>query len=149
MYDFLFCFYVDIRKGDYIGLDLLMPVRIPLRYRVLVDHPYLYRRAIQYQMSYDGVLWIDLRSPVIKCVSLDQPVPDDNGGGGGKEKVALLECRFLVVETGYRFLRLVTLHDLDYRYMVYDFSFSAKVKRDKEGRFLDVIRDDGLAFVDN
>ncbi|CAO3599213.1 unnamed protein product [Absidia cylindrospora] len=123
-----------IRKGDYIGLDLLMPVRIPLKYRILVDHPYPYRRAIQYQMSYDGALWIDLRSPTLQCVSLDGP---------------LLECRFLVPETGYRFLRLVTLHDLDYRYMVYDFSFSAKVKRDKDGRFLDTVRDDGLAFVDN
>ncbi|ORZ08131.1 hypothetical protein BCR42DRAFT_442306 [Absidia repens] len=128
-------------EWDYIGLDLLMPVRIPLKYRILVNHPYPYRRAIQYQMSYDGALWIDLRSPTLHCVSLANHQRQAEG--------PLLECRFLVPETGYRFLRLVTLHDLDYRYMVYDFSFSAKVKRDKDGRFLDTVRDDGLAFVDN
>lgn len=124
-----------------------MPVRIPLRFRILVDHPYLYRRAIQYQMSYDGALWIDLKPPTIKCISLDQRV--QSNPHGNDSNISLLECRFTVPETGYRFLRLAASHDLDYRFTVYDFSFSAKVKRDKHGQLLDVGRDDGLAFVED
>ena len=49
---------IDIEAGDYIGLDLLMPMRTPLRYRFLVRHPYRYRTTMAIQISYDGILWV-------------------------------------------------------------------------------------------
>ncbi|KAI8093802.1 uncharacterized protein BX664DRAFT_358190 [Halteromyces radiatus] len=127
-----------IQKGDSIGLDLLIPVRIPLRYRILVDHPYSYHRAIQLEMSFDGSLWMTIRPPQMTCFSLDQ-----------RNIGSLLECKFTISETGYRFIRLVARHDLDYRFMVYDLSFSARVKRDKNGQFLENAADDRMAFVED
>lgn len=48
----------NIRAGDYIGLDMLMPMRTSLIYRFLVNHPYSYRSSLNIQISYDGLLWV-------------------------------------------------------------------------------------------
>lgn len=50
--------FVAIRAGDFIGLDLLMPMRIPLRFRFLARHPYSYRRHLSLQISFDGHVWV-------------------------------------------------------------------------------------------
>ncbi|KAI8064626.1 hypothetical protein BC940DRAFT_305539 [Gongronella butleri] len=109
------------RKDDYIGLDLLMPLRIPLKYRILVDHPYSYTRSVQPQISFDGVQWIDLRVDLV-CNPLN----------------ALLECHLASTMTGYRFIRLLNRYDLDYRFKVHDFSLNAKTRRSKNGQLLDI-----------
>ncbi|ORX43547.1 hypothetical protein DM01DRAFT_328282, partial [Hesseltinella vesiculosa] len=49
----------SVAQGDYFGLDLLMPLRIPMKYRVLVDHPYSYYRNAQPQISFDGTIWVN------------------------------------------------------------------------------------------
>lgn len=49
---------IDVRAGDYIGLDLLMPMRIPLKYRLLVRHPYVYMSSLRIQISYDSSQWV-------------------------------------------------------------------------------------------
>ncbi|RCH92503.1 hypothetical protein CU098_009620, partial [Rhizopus stolonifer] len=41
----------DIQAGDYIGLDLLMPMRTPLHYRFLMNAPYKYRTTMTIQIS--------------------------------------------------------------------------------------------------
>lgn len=48
----------NIHAGDYIGLDLLMPMRTSLKYRFLVRHPYEYKSTLNIQISYDGLLWV-------------------------------------------------------------------------------------------
>ncbi|KAI8977977.1 hypothetical protein BDB01DRAFT_852809 [Pilobolus umbonatus] len=50
----------NIHAGDYIGLDLLMPMRNSLKYRFVVRHPYVYRTSLNYQISYDGSLWVNI-----------------------------------------------------------------------------------------
>jgi hypothetical protein len=49
----------NIHAGDYIGLDLLMPMRTSLKYRFLVRHPYGYRSSLNIQISYDGLFWVN------------------------------------------------------------------------------------------
>lgn len=49
---------VDILVGDYIGLDLLMPMRTPLKYRFLVRHTYAYKSSMAIQISYDDLVWV-------------------------------------------------------------------------------------------
>jgi hypothetical protein len=49
---------IDIQSGDYIGLDLLMPMRNPLKYRFLALHPYIYSLSLELQISYDGLNWV-------------------------------------------------------------------------------------------
>lgn len=49
---------VDITAGDYIGLDLLMPMRIPLKFRFLARHPLSYRDTLNIQISFDGQHWV-------------------------------------------------------------------------------------------
>ncbi|CAO3653156.1 unnamed protein product [Cunninghamella blakesleeana] len=126
----------NIQQGDYIGLDLLMPMPIILKYRILVDHPYSYTRAIQLQISYDGSAWIDLPLKM-KCV----PVI-------GSKKKRLLGCQFIISVTGYRFLRLNTLHDLDYKFAVYDFSVDARVRKGLNGQPLDIELENDIALID-
>lgn len=66
------------------------------------------------------------------------------------EDLQLLECEFIVTDTGYRYIRLKSLKDLDFGFDVYDLSFSAKVKKDAQGQLLDVAFDkDGVAFVED
>ncbi|KAI9018023.1 hypothetical protein CLU79DRAFT_761263 [Phycomyces nitens] len=130
-----------IKTGDFIGLDLLMPMRIPIKYRFLVRHPYMYRRSLNLQISFDGVIWIDIHpAPTIECTVFE--------GDMGDSDPSLLECRFVISETGYRFIRLESKHDMDFAYEVYDFSFSARVKKDTNGQLLDIGIDDGVVFVE-
>ncbi|RCI02330.1 hypothetical protein CU098_011315 [Rhizopus stolonifer] len=111
----------NVRAGDYIGLDLLMPMRIPLKYRLLVRHPYIKLHP----------------SPHVKCENTDF---DET----------LVECHFIVSETGYRYIRLESQKDLDFKFEVYDLSFSGKVRKDKNGQLLDIsFEDDGIAFVED
>lgn len=49
---------IDISAGDYIGLDLLMPMRIPLKFRFLARHPLSYRDTLNIQISFDGQHWV-------------------------------------------------------------------------------------------
>ncbi|KAI8375795.1 hypothetical protein BD560DRAFT_445621 [Blakeslea trispora] len=131
----------NIQAGDYIGLDLLLPMRTPLRYRFLVRHPYRYRTAMTIQISYDGILWIKLHpSPNVSCQNLDLE----------EGSLQLLECKFMVTDTGYRYIRLESQMNHDFLFDVYDFSFSAKVKKDAAGHLLDIDYDeDGIAFVED
>ncbi|CEP14417.1 hypothetical protein [Parasitella parasitica] len=136
----------NIRAGDYIGLDMLMPMRTSLMYRFLVNHPYSYRSSLDIQISYDGLLWIKLHpSPSISCQTITDDVePSDNNGG------ELLECKFIVTDTGYRYIRLKSQKDLDFAFDVYDLSFSAKVKKDANGQLLDIaLNDDGIVFIED
>jgi hypothetical protein len=52
---------IDIHAGDYIGLDLLMPIRTPLKYRFVVHHPYSYKNSLRIQISYNGLEWVDIK----------------------------------------------------------------------------------------
>lgn len=62
----------------------------------------------------------------------------------------LLECRFIVTDTGYRYIQLESQKDLDFAFDVNDLSFSAKVKKDENGQLLDIAFDkDGVAFVED
>ncbi|KAL0078459.1 hypothetical protein J3Q64DRAFT_1766443 [Phycomyces blakesleeanus] len=131
----------NIKSGDFIGLDLLMPMRIPIKYRFLVRHPYIYRRSLSLQISFDGVIWIDIHpAPSIECTVFEGDIGDNDP--------SLLECRFVISETGYRFIRLESKHDMDFAYEVYDFSFSARVKKDTNGQILDIGIDDNVVFVE-
>ncbi|KAI8387995.1 uncharacterized protein BYT42DRAFT_217027 [Radiomyces spectabilis] len=128
-----------IRSGDYIGLDLLMPMRIPLKYRFLVRHPDAYQASLRFQTSFDGKSWIDISpTPSLTCNSMN----DDD-----YDSIPLLDCRFMVSDTGYRFIRLESRRDLDFAMELYDFSISVKVKRDGNGHLLD--NDGEIAFVDD
>ncbi|CAO3650448.1 unnamed protein product [Cunninghamella echinulata] len=129
-----------IKKGDYIGLDLLMPMPIILKYRILVDHPYSFRRAIQLQISYDGSTWIELPLEM-KCAP--------TMGLKKKKKKRLLDCQFIISVTGYRFIRLNVLYDLDYQFMVHDFSVDAKVRLDVNGQPLDIELDNSVDILEN
>ncbi|KAG1499985.1 hypothetical protein G6F47_006212 [Rhizopus delemar] len=128
----------NIRAGDYIGLDLLMPMRIPLKYRLVSRHPYAYISSIRIQISYDSSQWIKLHpSPFIKCEIMDM---DDE----------LLECHFIVSERGYRYIRLESQKDLEFGFDVHELSFNGKVKKDKNGQLLDIaFEQDGIAFVED
>ncbi|KAL7308976.1 hypothetical protein PS15m_011115 [Mucor circinelloides] len=137
----------NIRAGDYIGLDMLMPMRNSLIYRFLVNHPYSYRSSLNIQISYDGLLWIKLHpSPSINCQNVDDPrLPLSSS-----ENNELLECRFIVTDTGYRYIRLESQKDLDFPFDVYDLSFSAKVKKDANGQILDIaLNEDGIIFIED
>ena len=71
-----------------------------------------------------------------------------NGDDG--TTLTMLECRFTLSETGYRFMRMETTQDLDYRFELHDLSFSAKVKRDADGQLLDFsVDNNGVAFVED
>lgn len=64
--------------------------------------------------------------------------------------IQLLECRFIVTDTGYRFIQLESQKDLDFPFDVYDVSLSAKVKKDTNGQLLDITFDkDGIAFIED
>lgn len=131
---------IVIQKGDYIGLDLLMPMPIILKYRILVDHPYSFRKAIQLQISYDGSTWIELPLEM-KCTP--------TMGLKEKKKKRLLDCQFIISVTGYRFIRLNVLRDLDYHFMVHDFSVDAKVRLDVNGQPLDIGLDNSVDILEN
>ncbi|KAI8647592.1 hypothetical protein BD408DRAFT_439046 [Parasitella parasitica] len=136
----------NIRAGDYIGLDMLMPMRTSLVYRFLVNHPYSYRSSLDIQISYDSLLWVKLHpSPSISCQTITDDVASSDNNGG-----ELLECRFIVADTGYRYIRLESQKDLDFAFDVYDLSFSAKVKKDANGRLLDIaLNEDGIVFIED
>ncbi|KAI9313789.1 hypothetical protein BX666DRAFT_2029967 [Dichotomocladium elegans] len=112
-----------IKAGDFIGLDLLMPMRIPLKFRILAGHPDEYREKMIIQISFDGQHWtkIQPRSEV-DCSSV---VAD-----------TMFECRFTIAETGYRFVRLQSPEDFDFPFDIYDFSFSVRVYRGDNGQLL-------------
>ncbi|KAI9477803.1 MAG: hypothetical protein EXX96DRAFT_226602 [Benjaminiella poitrasii] len=128
----------NIKAGDYIGLDILMPMRTSLIYRFLVKHPYVYRSSLNVQISYDGLLWIKLHPlPTFNCQNIDS-------------KQQFLECRFIVTDTGYRYIRLESQKDHDFPFEVYDLSFSAKVKKDSNGQLLEMtLNEDDIAFVED
>jgi hypothetical protein len=70
----------------------------------------------------------------------------DSGDG----TLQLLECRFIVTETGYRYIRLESQKNHNFAFDVYDFSFSARVKKDSSGQLLDIgLDEDGIAFVED
>jgi hypothetical protein len=78
--------------------------------------------------------------PRVSCQNVDS----DDG------KLQLLECRFVVMETGYRYIRLESQKNHDFAFNVYDFSFSARVKKDANGHLLDIgLDEDGIAFVED
>lgn len=52
-------------------------------------------------------------------------------------------------ETGYRYIRLESVKDFDFKFDVYDISFSAKVKKDENGQLLDISLENGIAFVED
>jgi hypothetical protein len=59
-------------------------------------------------------------------------------------------CKFYVPATKYRFIRLQTQKNLDYPYVVADFSFSARARRDANGQLLGLdSEDDGTAFLED
>lgn len=62
----------------------------------------------------------------------------------------LLECHFIVRETGYRYIRLESQKDLEFGFNVHELSFNGKVKKDKNGQLLDIaFEQDGIAFVED
>ncbi|KAI9499319.1 hypothetical protein BDB00DRAFT_796324 [Zychaea mexicana] len=131
-----------IKAGDYIGLDVLMSTRIPLKFRFLARHPYTYRRTLNIQTSFDGINWMPVNpSTDIECNAEDS---------SSSSRTPMLECRFTILETGYRFMRMESTQDLDFGFELYDLSFSAKVKRDANGQLLDLGMDhNGVAFVED
>lgn len=85
-------------------------------------------------------------SPSINCQNVDDPrLPLSSS-----ENNELLECRFIVTDTGYRYIRLESQKDLDFPFDVYDLSFSAKVKKDANGQILDIaLNEDGIIFIED
>ncbi|CAO3615813.1 unnamed protein product [Mucor hiemalis] len=134
----------NIRVGDYIGLDLLMPMRTSLKYRFLVRHTYAYKSSMAIQISYDGLVWIKLHpAPNVVCQNIDETNLE-------KDSIKLLECQFIVTDTGYRYIRLESQKDMDYNFDVYDLSFNARVKKDANGQLLDFgLSEDGIVFVED
>ncbi|KAI7902816.1 uncharacterized protein BX663DRAFT_552209 [Cokeromyces recurvatus] len=130
----------NIQAGDYIGLDMLMPMRTSLMYRFLVNQPYVYRTRLNVQISYDGLLWLKLHPlPSFNCQNIDND-----------RQQQLLECQFIVTDTGYRYIRLESQKDHDFPFDVYDLSFSAKVKKDANGQLLEMtLNDESIAFVED
>ncbi|KAF7722680.1 hypothetical protein EC973_002843 [Apophysomyces ossiformis] len=140
-----------IKSGDYIGLDMLRPMPIALNFRILAQHPYAYRRSLSVRISKDGEHWhansvdkTEIRAgTAIHCRAFD---PKDEQ----LDVADLLECRFSIKETGYRFMRLESKHDLDFEFKIHDLSFGAKARRDKNGQLLEVIADeDGIFYVED
>lgn len=48
----------------------------------------------------------------------------------------MIECRFSISETGYRFVRLQSTADQDYAYEIHDFSFTVRARQDLDGHLL-------------
>lgn len=134
----------NIRVGDYIGLDLLMPMRTPLKYRFLVRHTYAYKSSMAIQISYDGLVWIKLHpAPNVVCQNIDDAHTEKDG-------IKLLECQFIVTDTGYRYIRLESQKDMDYGFEVYDLSFNARMKKDANGQLLGFeLSEDGIVYVED
>ncbi|KAI9274236.1 hypothetical protein BY458DRAFT_507683 [Sporodiniella umbellata] len=128
----------NIRKGDYIGLDLLMSMRIRLKYRLVIRDFYKYKAGLKIQTSSDNLNWVPLHTlPSTKCTN---PGSDQT----------LFECYFIINKTAYRYIRLESQMDHDFRFDVYDFSFSGKVKQDASGQLLDISFDeDNITYLED
>jgi hypothetical protein len=50
--------YLDIQAGDYFGLDLLLPIPVPVVYRLIVAHPMEYFANTAIQTSINGKTWV-------------------------------------------------------------------------------------------
>lgn len=48
----------------------------------------------------------------------------------------MMECRFTISETGYRFVRLQSTADQAYAYEIHDFSFTVRARQDIDGQLL-------------
>lgn len=65
-----------------------------------------------------------------------------------KDGIKLLECQFIVSDTGYRYIRLESQKDLNYGFEVYDLSFNARMKKDANGQLLGFeLGEDGIVYV--
>ncbi|KAH8555979.1 hypothetical protein BGW37DRAFT_479329 [Umbelopsis sp. PMI_123] len=130
----------NIQAKDYFGLDLLLPIPVPVMYRLVVDQPFEYFANTAIQTSINGKTWTNLDpKPRISC----EPFNDANDH-------LLTLCKFHVPTTKYRFIRLQTQRDLDFPYVVADFSFSARARRDANGQLLGLDNeDDGTAFLED
>ncbi|RGB23950.1 hypothetical protein C1646_773765 [Rhizophagus diaphanus] len=110
-----------IRKDDYIGLDLLLPMPVPLTFNLIIDHNNDYFNHLSIQISHDGSAWIQLSpSPKLDISSLSST------------KNNLLSCKFRIRETGFRFLKLVSTRDWDFTFSIYDFAFDGVDNNDNE-----------------
>jgi len=52
------CLFVDIHANDYIGLDLLLPMHVPLTFHLVVDHKNEYFGTQSVEISNDGLNWV-------------------------------------------------------------------------------------------
>ena len=55
----IFFLITVIREDDYIGLDLLLPMPIPLTFNLIVDHINDYFDHLSIQISHDGSDWVN------------------------------------------------------------------------------------------
>ncbi|CAI2170869.1 10585_t:CDS:2 [Funneliformis geosporum] len=104
-----------IKKDDYIGLDVLLPMPVPLTFNLIIDHDRDYFNHLSIQISHDGSEWIQLSPlPKLEIHDLSSTFTKNN----------LLSCNFLIRETGFRFLKLVSTKDWDFTFSIYDFTFN-------------------------
>ncbi|KAL1925595.1 uncharacterized protein VTP21DRAFT_478 [Calcarisporiella thermophila] len=109
----------DISAGDYIGLDLLLPLPLPATFRLLIGHEKAYFSALMIHISYDGSEWIPLNPPP-RVLCQESSITDGD--------IRPLDCTFFVPDTGYRFIRLLSTQSWKHPYRVYDFSFKGNLQ---------------------
>jgi len=110
-----------IRKGDYVGLDLLLPMPVPLTFELIVDHHKSYFLSLTIQISFNGIDWFPL-IPLPKFSIHETPQTGEDG------KTHLLFCTFRIRETGFRFVKLVSSKDYDFPFRIYKFSFHGRME---------------------
>lgn len=49
---------LDIQSGDYFGLDLLLPIPVPVLYRLIISQPTEYFVSTAIQTSTNGKTWV-------------------------------------------------------------------------------------------
>ncbi|CAM0136187.1 hypothetical protein VKS41_005419 [Umbelopsis sp. WA50703] len=130
----------NIKSGDYFGLDLLLPIPVQVKYRLVIAQPSEYFVSTEIQTSANGKTWVTLNpKPKVSCEVLND---------AGDHLLHI--CKFHIPAIKYRFIRLRTFKDLDYPFAIADFSFSARARRDPSGQLLGLDFDDeGVAFLED
>lgn len=60
--------HLDIKAGDYFGLDLLLPIPVQVKYRLVISQPTEYFVSTEIQTSANGKSWVSLSSCYPLCL---------------------------------------------------------------------------------
>ncbi|CAG8500181.1 4852_t:CDS:2 [Paraglomus occultum] len=110
----------NIHANDYIGLDLLLPMHVPLTFHLVVDHKPDYFGAQSVEISNDGLNWVKQSS-----IPIDIHKVSRTSDG---RKTPVISATFHIQNTGFRFVRVLSNRNFDFGFGVYDFSFHADMK---------------------